>query len=497
MNKIIRYIAIPGVFLFLSQCKVGPNYESQDVEVEAHYQYDSLLTDSIVSIPWQEVFTDPTLQGLITVALEENKDMKVATARIEESRAALGYTKADIAPSIDFQGQAGTSNIIFASMEQTSARNIYFLAPTLSWEIDFWGKFRRANEAARNDLFSLEFSQRVVAMNLISEVASKYFLLLDLQNRLDISEKRAASRTKSRELVEARFKEGTVAEIDLAQAQNQEAIALAMIPQFEREVAKAKNALSVLLGRNPGEIETPQDIYAQSIDVALPPGLPANLLTRRPDLMQAEASLAAQNARIGVATAMRFPSFNLLGVLGLATNTPGNLFNAESVVGTIMGQIGGPIFQFGKNKRRVEVERKRTEAARYNYENTVLTAFREVEDALVSVRTYRDEHAARTYQRTATEKAVELANERYMMGVTSFLEVLESEKWLLTAQLSESETRQLELNSKVLLYKALGGGWDSVKSPIPQQDRESIDYNGDNGQRSSFLDVWEDDEDGF
>ncbi len=487
MRRLIKYLFIGALPLLLFRCKVGPNYEGQDIKLETQYRFDSLQTDSLINIPWWDIYKDSTLVGLIDIALEENKDIKVAAARIEESRAALGYTKADLGPAITYQANVGTSNLIFASMEQTSNRDIYFLAPTLSWEIDFWGKIRRSNEAARNELFASEYAHRIVAMNLVSDVASKYFLLLDLKNRLEISKKRAASRTQSRELVQARFDEGTVSEMDLAQAQTQEAITLALIPKFEREVAKCENSLSILLGRNPGSFETPKSLYAQSIDVSLPPGIPANLLTRRPDLMQAEATLAAQTARIGVAQAMRFPSFNILGVLGVASNTPADLFTPEAVVGTIMGQIIGPLFQWGKNQRRVEVERKRTEAAVYNYENTVLNAFREVEDALISLTTYKKEHEARLYQRNSSARAVELANERYLKGVTSFLEVLESEKLALMAELSESETRQLELNSMVLLYKALGGGWDAVSSPVPETDRESIDYEGDKEPRASLL----------
>ncbi len=462
--------------LLLFQCKVGPNYQRPTVEFNEQYRFDSLQTDTLANVPWWEIFQDSTLIELITIALEENKDIKVAAARIEESRAALGYSKADIAPSIDFQGQVGVSNIIFASMEQTSARDIYFLAPTLSWEIDFWGKIRRSNEAARAELFASEFGHRVVAMNLISDVASKYFLLLDLKNRYDISVRRAESRRKSRELIQKRFEKGIVAEIDLAQAQTQEAITMAMIPKFEREYKKAENSLSILLGRNPKEIETPRSLFDQQISIQLPPGLPSQLLDRRPDVMQAEAMLAAQHARIGVAQALRFPSFNIMGVLGVASSDPTTLLTGEAIVGTLMGQIMGPLFQFGKNKRRVEVERKRTEQLIYTYENTILRALRDVEDALVSVKTFEKEHDARMYQKTSSIKATDLANERYEKGVTSFLEVLDSEKWTLMAELSESEARQLKLNSMVLLYKALGGGWDSVESPLPAEDKESIDH---------------------
>ena len=208
----------------------------------------------------------------------------------------------------------------------------------------------------------------------------------------------------------------------------------------------------------------------------LPPGLPSQLMERRPDILQAEAMVAAQTARIGVAQAMRLPSFNLLGVLGVAATDPSQLFTSDALIATAMAQITGPVFNFGKNKRRVEVERFRTEQTLYAYQNTVIRAMAEVEDALVAVQTYKDEYEATVYQRDAAANANRLSKERYDRGVTSFLEVLESERYLFNSEIRTSQTRQLQLNSMVMLYKALGGGWDAVRSPLPEQDKESIDY---------------------
>jgi len=489
IRKILyRSLILPLAFLVF-QCKMGPDFQKPKMLVESQYRMDSLQTDSISNLQWWEIFQDSTLIDLIEIALIENKDLKVAAARIEESRAALGYSKADRGPAIDITGQAGTSNLIFAAMDADGGfgdpRNVYFLAPTLSWELGFWGKIRRSNEAARNELFASEYGRRVLMMNLISDVASKYFLLLDLENRLKITIERAESRKKARELIEHKFQGGIVAEIDLAQAQVQEAMTLAMIPQYEREVVKVENALSILLGQNPGALPQHKTLFEQEITMDLPVGLPSQLLERRPDIMQAEAMVASQNARIGAAQAMRLPTFNLMAVLGVASSSLSNLFTSDAIVGTIMGQFTGPLFQFGKNKRRVEMEKKKTEAAVYNYENTALKAFAEVENALVSVKTFKKEHDARLYQVQAARKATFLSTQRYERGVTSFLEVIDSEKWLLLSEINESETRQMELNSMVLLFKALGGGWNAVRSPLPKDDKESIDYED------------EEDEDGF
>jgi multidrug efflux system outer membrane protein len=308
-------------------------------------------------------------------------------------------------------------------------------------------------------MFATEFAHRGIMISLISEVANVYFQLLDYDNRLSISRNTLLTRQEYVNIIQERFNKGVVAEIDLNQAQIQEAIAAAAVPQYERLVAQTENALSILIGRNPGPIIRGDKLSEQVIPPDIPPGLPSTMLERRPDILEVEQYVAAQNAMIGVAQAMRFPTFSLTGLLGVAS--PDLTLAAANMAWSVSGSILGPIFNFGKNKRRVEIERKRTEQAYLAYDQTVLQAFREVEDALIAVSTYDDEYFAVERQRIAAENAAMLSKARYDEGITSYLEVLDSERTLFDANLSASQVLQLRLNSYVLLYKALGGGWIS------------------------------------
>jgi multidrug efflux system outer membrane protein len=259
--------------------------------------------------------------------------------------------------------------------------------------------------------------------------------------------------------MQERYNKGIVAEIDVNQAQIQEAIAAAAVPEYARLVANTENLLSILIGRNPGPIIRGAKLEEQAMPPDIPPGLPSTLVQRRPDILEAEQYVASQNAMIGYAQAMRFPTFSITGLLGAAS--PELTTSALSAAWSVSGSILGPIFNFGKNKRRVEVERKRTEQAYLMYDQVVLNAFRETEDALIAVTTYRDQLEAVVRQRVAAENATRLSRARYDEGITSYLEVLDSERTLFDASLSASATLQYRLNSYVDLYKTLGGGWIS------------------------------------
>jgi len=294
-------------------------------------------------------------------------------------------------------------------------------------------------------------------ISLISEVASVYFQMLDFDNRLEISRSTLVSRQEYLNIMQERYDKGIVAEIDVNQAQIQEAIAAAAVPQYERLVANTEHGLSILLGRNPGPVIRGAKLQEQVIPPDIPPGLPSDLVQRRPDVMETERYVAAQNAMIGYAQALRFPTFSLTGLLGVAS--PELSTAALNAAWAVSGTVFGPIFNFGKNKRRVEVERKRTEQAYLMYDQAVLNAFRETEDALISVTTYKDELAAVIRQRDAAANAAMLSKARYDEGITSYLEVLDSERTLFDASLNASATLQYRLNSYVDLYKAIGGGW--------------------------------------
>ncbi len=458
--------------LAVQSCMVGPNFQPtrdtiDSVEV---YRFDSLqlaMTDSVLNIKWWEMFQDPIIDTLISIGLAENKDVLIASARIEQARAALGKAKAEIWPSFGYTGAAQRGNSV-QGLQLPNTTNAFNGFGTLHWEIDFWGKFRRASEAARAELLASEYGRRTVQIGLISLITGTYYQLLDFKWRLDISIKTLELRQESEDIIQARFNEGIVAEIDLNQAQIQRAIAAGAVPVFQRQVAQTENALSILLGRNPGPIPTGTELQNQMLTLDIPVGIPSMLMTRRPDLLQLEELLHAQNARIGIAVAQRFPSISLTGLLGVASTELSEITDSEALF-NIGGSIMGPLFEFGRNKRRVEIERAITEQVLYEYEFAVITAFQEVEDALVEISTLKEEMVARRDHVAAAENAQFLSGERYDKGVTSYLEIIESQRQAFEAQLNLSQTTQQLFNAYVRLYKALGGGWLSEEEMMAAQ----------------------------
>lgn len=460
MSRLVKFILLAVVAVFVYGCAVGPNFQKPVVNSPKEFRFDPNAADTFVTLSWWELFNDTVLDTLVRIAIRENYDVRIAAARVEEARAAWRYNKADNFPRLGYEGyiEGGNLNPVLQS-GNTDVHSSFYAAPVLSWEIDFWGKYRRATESARAELLATEFAKREVLISLISEVTAVYFQLLDYDNRLEISISTLVTRQEYLDIMQERFNKGIVGELDLNQAQIQEAIAAASIPLYKRLVAQTENVLSILLGRNPGPVIRGLRLGEQVMPPDIPPGLPSELLQRRPDILQAEQMVASQNAMIGVAQAMRFPSFSITGLFGVAS--PELTTSAISAAWSVSGTILGPIFNFGKNKRRVEIERKRTEQAYYMYDQTVLQAFRETEDALIGISTLRDQLIAVERQRIAAENAYKLSKARYDEGITSYLEVLDSERTLFDASLNASSVLQGRLNSYVYLYKALGGGWVS------------------------------------
>jgi multidrug efflux system outer membrane protein len=460
MNKKILLLII----VFITGCAVGPDFTKPEVESPEAYKYDQSLqvdsayTDSLINLKWWTLFGDPILDTIVEIALEENKDILIAASRMEQARATLGFVKADALPRLDIEAGASRGNMIGRTQVPTTASN-YYIAPVLNWEIDFWGKFRRANESARAQLIASHYSYATVQIGLISDVVSTYFLLIDFYQRLELSHKTLEARTKSLDIIQKRYNKGIVPELDLNQSQIQLEIAVASIPNYERAIVQTQNALSVLLGKLPQKLKEPPKLRQHSIPPQIPVGLPSSLLLRRPDIVEAEYLLKSQNAEIGVATAMLYPAINLTGILGLATAELADV-NSEDPAWTLSGGLFGPLFNFNKNTLRVEIEEEKTKQALLIYEFSVLNAFREVEDALIEVETYREQLASFERKYKAAENAERLSLERYDKGATSYLEVLDSQRTSFTVGLDLSEVEQLYLNSYVKLYKALGGGWD-------------------------------------
>ena len=457
--NLFKHPVIVFVLALFMGCAIGPDFKKPQMQVPEKYRAapDSLIADTLVNLNWWQLFADPQLDTLVVTALRYNKNVRIALARIDEAAALYGFTKADILPQINVTGGASRGNFA-TGVKMQDINNNFYAMPALSWEIDFWGKLRRANEAAFAEITASEYGLRAAQIGLIAQVVSNYFILLDYKQRLRVSKYTLLSRQKALEIMNKRFKYGTIPEIDVNQAQIQMEIAAAAIPEYERNIRKIENTINILLGRAPMDIKTNDNLWLKEAPPEIPAGLPAQLLRRRPDILQAEYTLKAQNARIGVAKGNMLPSISLTGALGISSNDLKTI-TSGGAAWSIGGALLGPLFNFGKYRSAVKVEEARTKQALYSYEYTVLVALREVEDALIEIDTYKKELKALNNRYLAAKNAATLSSERYNKGVTSYLEVLENERSLYSVELELSRIKQEYLNSYVRLYKALGGGW--------------------------------------
>jgi outer membrane protein, multidrug efflux system len=451
-------------------CMLGPDYKRPDTNPPQAFADSPAAGETIANMPWWDLFKDPVLQDLIRIALAENKDLKGALARINEARAALGYTKADQWPSFGYGGSAARADLYspnflyplaprFLPPYAPVTTDTVIVAADVSFQIDLWGRLRRSTESARAQLMASEEAYRTVTITLVSDVATLYLLLRQLDSQYKVATDTLASRRESLRLIQARWEAGLVPLLDVNQAQMLEAGAASTVASLERGIGQTEHALSFLLGRNPGAIPRGLALDQQVFPPDVPAGLPSELLERRPDIRTAEEALHAQTALIGVTIALMLPNFALTGSYGHESleltaypSGSGNFWTAS------LGMLG-PLFQFGKNKSRVEVQKAKTEEALQTYEKAALNAFREVEDALVAVRTYRDEYEAVQRDVMAARSASMLSHARYDEGYSSFLEVLETDRILFAAELQAAEVLQQRYAAIISLYKALGGGW--------------------------------------
>lgn len=461
MNKTNRYIkevvSLVLMTLALGACKMGPSYAPPEVETPKLYTYAENQTDSIGEIKWWELFNDDILDTLIIQALENNQDARIALNNVNQAQQQYRIQKAELLPDFNIQGNVGYGNSQGFVLPGSDATGNYSAGAALSWEIDLWGKIRRMNESQLAEYMATEHGLANVRLALVSQVATLYFDLLQYETSVDISKRSLALRDSSLNLIQERYEKGIVAEIDLNQAEIQQAIAAAAVPFYERAARMTSNALSVLVGMNPQFFNLEMTLDSMTVSPDIPVGLPSELLLRRPDLLQSMALIEAQNARIGVAQAARFPALSITGLAGVSNEL--GTFNSAAFAWNASAGLFGPLFHWGKNKRRVEVEKIRTESAYLSYEKSVLNAFREVEDALISIDTYKREVAARQNHVKAATNAQYLSGERYDKGVTSYLEYLESQRQAFEAELSLATDKSGLLTSYVQLYKALGGGW--------------------------------------
>ena len=457
----MRVLFIIGLSLLLLSCAMGPDYKRPQTDMEDRFRMTEGESDlpALANLPWWELLRDEQLQQLIRIALAENKDLQRAVATVEEFRARALVARSDYFPGMTVSGSAPAgrkANFLFPGF--ASPFN-YYLLGNLAWELDLWGRVRRLNEAARADLFSKEENRRAVTIQLVSAVAEAYFNLLQFDLQLDIAKRTLQSWEESVRIAQARLRQGIASKLDADQFEAERANAAARTAELQRQVMQAENHLSVLLGRRPFSITRGHSLEAQVMPPEVPAGLPSELLQRRPDLLVAEQQLAAATARIGAAKAERFPRITLTGLLGVAHPELSLIFSDPSSFGVFSAALATPLLNaqvLGFQQKAVEAQSRQAAA---QYQQTVLTAFREVEDALIAVQTTRTQSESQQQQVTALQSALKLAELRYKGGLANYLDVLVARRSLFESELSLTSTRRLLLASVVQLYKALGGGW--------------------------------------
>ena len=447
-------------------CAVGPNYKKPAVPVPPEYRGlspDQAGKSEVASFgdqKWWDAFQDETLSDLIRTALKQNYDVGIAAARILEARAALGISRADQLPSVAAGASATNERFprtVAAPSVETSANQISL---ALAWELDFWGKFRRATESARANLLSQEWAQRQVISSLVGDVASTYFQLRELDLELEISRQTLASRKDSLRLTQLLANGGATSMLDVRQAEQLVYTAAASIPDLERRIEQQENFISILLGKNPQAIARGRKLVDQPHALEVPAGLASSLLERRPDIRQAEQQLIAAKAQIGVAKADYFPQISLTASGGYQSSALTGLFAGPAGLWTFGGSAVQPVFEGGRIRNRVRFARARAEEATLLYQRTVQQAFRDVSDALVGYRKSQEFRIQQEQLTHSAEEATKLSNMRYKGGATSYLEVLDSDTRYFAAQLNLAQAELNELRAFVGLYSALGGGWE-------------------------------------
>lgn len=450
-------------------CKIGKNYNGTTLEMPLAFSQsdsekgsqieviktDTLVVNDSIGIQWWTLYNDPILNGLIDSAMSRNRSALIAAENIMQARIALKIQNADFAPKISAAGTAERSTLFINQILDVD--NLFIGQASVFWEIDVWGRLRRLSEAARYDWLASEAGYKSMMISLISEVTTTYFTLAETRENMAISERNLALRDSMLSIIEQRFDRGIIPLIDVNQAQIQKAIAAAAVPQFRRREAQLQNALSVLVGNNPTYIATPMPLAAQSVQIEIKPYKPHEIVKRRPDVVAAENTLIAQNARHAAAQANRLPTLSAFGAVGLVGSTAPNL-NVQNPLYQFGLQLAGPVFFWGQLKRAAMIEESRTFQTRYQYENVVMNAIREVENVLIELETLQEEIVVAEYRLKAALNAQTLSGDRYTQGVTSYLEYLESQRQAFDAELTLTQARQQYLSAKMKLYKALGGG---------------------------------------
>ncbi len=458
-----KLYALSVGLILLTGCAVGPNYKQPPVNAPNAYrdvQGPPAPAASLADRPWWEVFHDETLKSLIDEALQNGYDVQLAAWRVEESRSRAGIARSEFFPQIGYEGQwSRQKGSAQAPPFSGATYNLNSVNVNFGWELDLWGRIRRLNEAARAQFLATEEARRGVLLSLVSDVASTYFLLRELDEELAISTKTVAAFQDTHELFQRKLQEGAASALETSYSGAALGQVAAMVPDIERQIEEAENRLALLLGRNPSPIARGAAFAAQANPPEIPAGLPSDLLQRRPDIRQAEQELIAANAFVGVATANFFPTISLTGLFGAVSPQVSNLF-PQGKVWSIAAGLAGPLFQGGRLRSEYDVAYAQREQARVFFEQTVTGAFAETTTVLYA----REKFAATVaeLQRTVNDysEMVRLTNVRYESGLSNYFEVLYSMQQLFPAEIALARARLNLLVDFVNIYKALGGGWN-------------------------------------
>jgi multidrug efflux system outer membrane protein len=472
-----RGIAVFLLLTFPTACAVGPKYQRPKAALPDSFRGQEGRASgdegqiSFGDLPWWEVFEDKELQELIRKALEQNKDLKIAAARIEEARGLYRMKRGDQFPQLGF---ATSGSQTFTNKDNVSdegnlgniTRTYVAVGIDLSYEADLWGRYRRASEAARAELFAQEEFRRMVLITLLSDVARAYFELRSLDLELAIAKSTTAVRGRSLDLTRIRLRGGVVSLLDVRQAEAEVAISATQIPRIEREIGLKENEISLLLGENPHSVPRGQSLAKQSMPPDLPLNLPSALLERRPDIRSAEQQLIAANARIGEAKALFFPQINLSNIVGMAFVT--GAFGGVTGVASLGGSLFQFLFDGGKRKGNLHATKARFEQALLNYEKVIQQSLREVSDSLISIKKLAEMRKEQEKLVRAARDGLRLANARYEGGISSYLEVLDAQRILFRSELELVAIKREQWVAVVQLYRSLGGGWEQSEAQAPE-----------------------------
>jgi multidrug efflux system outer membrane protein len=476
-----RHALMLAASLLAASCAMGPNYHRPKTSVPAAFRFDAHPpADSFADQGWWQIYQDPILDELLTEALANNLDVRIAAARIEEARAVLGATRMQFLPQVAVSANAQRGRVPFFQVPAGTPpiSNVFSVDGNLSYEIDFWGKYRRMAEASRAQLLSSQYARDDVAAGLVAGVATAYFTLQTLDEQLVITRRTVDTRRKFVQLTQAQHERGTVSGLDVATAQAQLAIAEANIPDLQRQIGQTEDQLSVLLGRNPdavlrstdGELRRTSESAPSPVP---PPGLPSSLLERRPDIREAEESLVAANAQVGVARANLFPTISLTAALGAASTALGDITRNTSRTWSLAGGLLQPLLDPQRSWYQVQLADAQKRAAVLGYQKSLQSAFQEVSDALIAREKFAEFQVAEQAQVDAQRKANTIALARYRVGYSSYFNVIDADRDLFNAELSLSSAHLNTLLAMVQLYRALGGGWQTAPgqadSPPPAQ----------------------------